>query len=89
MFSAICQSLTHRQRNAASGYDLPVGLPDAFAGVLQVIHIDIYVPDICHHERLIRSSAGATVAGSQQCRLRPDLPGAKPVLQRKVTASLH
>lgn len=71
-------SLTHGQRNAASSQDLSVGLPDAFAGVLQVIHIHIDVPDISHHDGLIRCCPGATVVRSQQGRFSSDLSGTKP-----------
>lgn len=74
--------LTHSQRNTASGQDFPVSLRDAFAGVLQVVQVDVHVPDIRHHQRLIRSRTGATAVSPQQRRLRPDLPGAKPALQK-------
>lgn len=74
------QAPTHGQRDAASSQDLPVGLPDASAGVLQVVHVHVHVPDIGHHEGLIRRRPGAAVVGPQQGRLHPDVTGPEPVV---------
>lgn len=71
-------ALTHRQRDAASSQDFPVRLPDAFAGVFQVIHIHINVPNIGHHKGLIRRCPGATVVRPQHGRLYSDLTRTKP-----------
>lgn len=75
--------LTHSQRNAAGSYDLSVGLPDTFAGVLQVVHVHIDVPDVSHHEGLVRSRPGAAVVSSQQGRFNSHLPGAKPASEEE------
>lgn len=76
--------LTHGQRNTAGSQDLPVGFPDALAGVLQVVHVHVDVPNVGHHEGLIRCCPGAAVARSQQGRFHSDLPGTKPAVGKGI-----
>lgn len=79
-------ALTHGQRDAAGGQDLPVGLPDAPARVLQVVHVHVHVPDIGHHDGLVRRRPGAAVVGPQQGRLHPDVAGTKPVVVQEMSS---
>lgn len=53
-------------------------LPDAAAGVLQVVQVDVDVPDVRHGHGLVGGRPGAAVEGSQQGGLHPDLPGPEP-----------
>lgn len=79
-------TLTHSQRNTAGSQDLSVGLPDAFAGVLQVVHVHVDVPDIGHHDGIIRSCPGAAVVRSQHGRLHSDLPRTKPAVEEGIVS---
>lgn len=74
-------NLTHGQRNAACSHDLPVGLCDPFAGVLQVVQIYIDVPDVSDHKGLIRCCPGATVVSSQHGGLHSHLTWTEPVVK--------
>lgn len=61
LISMISAALTHSQRDTASGQDFSVGLRDALAGVFQIIHVNVYIPDVSNHQGLERRCPGATV----------------------------
>lgn len=70
--------LTHREGHAARRHDLPVGVSDTAAGVLQVVQVYVDVSDVGHRDRLVRRRPGAAVVSSQQGGFHTDLPGPKP-----------
>lgn len=81
-------ALTHGQGDAARGHDLPVGLPDASAGVFQIKHVHVDVPNVGHHKRLIRRCPGAAVVRPQHRRLDSDLTRTEPSNQKQIQSNL-
>ena len=49
-YSSFSVILTHSERDTAGGHDLTVALSDACAGVLQIIDIDVNVPNVSYHD---------------------------------------
>lgn len=70
-------SLTHSQRDATSSQDFMESFSNSFASVLQVIHIDIDIPNISHYQWFIRCCPCATVVCPEHGRLGSDLAWTK------------